>query len=267
MPRRTVFLPYQPKTILNKGQRADHWFWTRYSAYPYTGCQHGCEFCYCRERKFCPHDDPLDFPYVIRVKENAPALLRRDAGPRAPRRDRRRRLPARRAQVPADTADARSLPGAGLPGLHPEPLAPGAARPRSAAGDQRARPGRRRVQRDLGARLAELRPRLRDGATGPARREALRGHGADRRSGDRDGHLLHADPARRVRRRRQPGGGRTRDGGSRRPVRACGRIDPGRPAARLLLRRAAGALSGPGSIATNASIRWEATGRSDNPGR
>ena len=37
MPRRTVFLPYQPKTILNKGQRADHWFWTCYSAYPYTG--------------------------------------------------------------------------------------------------------------------------------------------------------------------------------------------------------------------------------------
>ena len=88
MPRRTVFLPYQPKTILNKGQRADHWFWTRYSAYPYTGCQHGCEFCYCRERKFCPHDDPLDFPYVIRVKENAPALLRRAVDPCAPRCDR-----------------------------------------------------------------------------------------------------------------------------------------------------------------------------------
>jgi len=84
MPRRTVFLPYQPKTILNKGQRADHWFWTRYSAYPYLGCQHGCEFCYCRERKFCPHDDPADFPYLIRVKANAPALLRR-ALARAPR--------------------------------------------------------------------------------------------------------------------------------------------------------------------------------------
>jgi DNA repair photolyase len=77
MSRRTMFLPYRPTTILNKGQRADHWFWTRYSAYPYLGCQHGCEFCYCRERKFCPHDDPADFPYVIRVKENAPVLLRR----------------------------------------------------------------------------------------------------------------------------------------------------------------------------------------------
>jgi DNA repair photolyase len=62
---------------LNKGKRADHWFWTRYSAYPYIGCQHGCEFCYCRERKYSPFDDPHDFAYIIKVKENAADLLRR----------------------------------------------------------------------------------------------------------------------------------------------------------------------------------------------
>ncbi len=77
MTRRTVFIPYRPKTILNKHKRADHWFWTRYSAYPFIGCQHGCEFCYCRERKYAPYDDPADFAYVIKVKENAPELLRR----------------------------------------------------------------------------------------------------------------------------------------------------------------------------------------------
>lgn len=77
MTRRTQFVPYQPKTILNKGKRADHWFWTRYSAYPYLGCQHGCEFCYCREQKYSPYDDPQDFAHVIKVKENAPALLRK----------------------------------------------------------------------------------------------------------------------------------------------------------------------------------------------
>ena len=77
MSRRAIFLPYRPKTILNKHKRADHWFWTRYSAYPYVGCQHGCEFCYCRERKYAPYDDPADFAYVIKVKENAPELLRR----------------------------------------------------------------------------------------------------------------------------------------------------------------------------------------------
>jgi len=77
MSRRTRFVPYKPKTILNRHKRADHWFWTRYSAYPYIGCQHGCEFCYCREQKYSPYDDPNDFAYVIKVKENAAELLRR----------------------------------------------------------------------------------------------------------------------------------------------------------------------------------------------
>jgi len=76
-PRCLTFLPYRPKTILNKHKRADHWFWTRYSANPYIGCQHGCEFCYSREQKYSPYDDPNDFAYVIKVKENAPELLRR----------------------------------------------------------------------------------------------------------------------------------------------------------------------------------------------
>jgi DNA repair photolyase len=75
--RRAVFQLYHPKTILNKSKRADHWFWTRYSAYPYIGCQHGCEFCYCRERKYTPYEDIEDFAYLIKVKENAPELLRR----------------------------------------------------------------------------------------------------------------------------------------------------------------------------------------------
>jgi DNA repair photolyase len=77
MARRTQFVPYRPKAVLNKHKRPDHWFWTRYSAYPYKGCQHKCIFCYCRERKYCPFEDLNDFGYVIQVKENAPELLRR----------------------------------------------------------------------------------------------------------------------------------------------------------------------------------------------
>jgi DNA repair photolyase len=77
MSRRARFVPYRPKSILNKHSRPDHWFWTRYTAYPYKGCLHGCEFCYCRERKYCPLEDVDDFGYVIQVKENAPELLRR----------------------------------------------------------------------------------------------------------------------------------------------------------------------------------------------
>lgn len=76
MSRRLQFISYQPKTILNKHKRADHWFWARYTAYPYTGCQHGCDFCYCREQKYSPYTDPNDFAYVVKVKENAAGLLR-----------------------------------------------------------------------------------------------------------------------------------------------------------------------------------------------
>jgi len=75
--RKTVFETYRPRTILNKHKRPDHWFWTRYTAYPYIGCQHGCHFCYCRESKYAPYDTVDDFPYRIKVKENAPALLRK----------------------------------------------------------------------------------------------------------------------------------------------------------------------------------------------
>jgi DNA repair photolyase len=87
MSQRTQFVCYQPKSILNKGKRADQWFWTRYGAYPYLGCQHGCAFCYSRERKYIPHkpQDPAElydfekdeFSHLIKVKENAPQLLRR----------------------------------------------------------------------------------------------------------------------------------------------------------------------------------------------
>lgn len=77
MARKATFTLYKAKTILNKAKRADHWFWTRYSAYPYIGCQHGCEFCYSRENKFSQFDDLDEFAYKIRVKENAHLLLQR----------------------------------------------------------------------------------------------------------------------------------------------------------------------------------------------
>ncbi len=77
MSKRVIFELYRAKTILNKGKRPDHWFWARYSAYPYKGCLHGCQFCYCRELKYCPLENMDDFGYVIQVKENAPDLLRR----------------------------------------------------------------------------------------------------------------------------------------------------------------------------------------------
>jgi DNA repair photolyase len=41
------FQEYQAKKILNVHKHVDGgWFWDKYSAHPYIGCRHGCEFCY-----------------------------------------------------------------------------------------------------------------------------------------------------------------------------------------------------------------------------
>jgi DNA repair photolyase len=71
------FVPYKPKAILNTHKHPDHWFWSKYTAHAYSGCQHGCAFCYTREEKYSPYDSPDEFSHTIKVKENAPYLLRK----------------------------------------------------------------------------------------------------------------------------------------------------------------------------------------------
>lgn len=71
------YIPYRPKSILNTHRHPDHWFWSKYTAHPYTGCQHGCVFCYTREEKYSPYESPDEFSQTIKVKENAPELLRK----------------------------------------------------------------------------------------------------------------------------------------------------------------------------------------------
>jgi DNA repair photolyase len=41
----------------------------------FVGCVR--QYCYCREVKYYPYEDPQDFAYRIQVKESAPELLRR----------------------------------------------------------------------------------------------------------------------------------------------------------------------------------------------
>lgn len=83
----TDYKLYKPKTILNTQRHCDGgWFWNKYSAFPYLGCEWGCEYCYWRGEKYNPHkasrdpevpkyDDP--FSEYIKVKEGAPELLRK----------------------------------------------------------------------------------------------------------------------------------------------------------------------------------------------
>jgi len=66
------FQEYRTDRILNVHKHVDGpWFWTKYSAHPYVGCQSGCEFCYCRGGRYLGKRDPETFDTVIGVKINA----------------------------------------------------------------------------------------------------------------------------------------------------------------------------------------------------
>jgi len=80
-----VIKSYQPKSILNVHKHIDGgWFWNKYSAFPYLGCQYGCQYCYWRDEKYNPHKPSRDpellkfedpFSQYIKIKKNAAQLL------------------------------------------------------------------------------------------------------------------------------------------------------------------------------------------------
>jgi DNA repair photolyase len=79
------FQEYAAKKILNVHKHVDGgWFWDKYSAHPYIGCRHGCEFCYSRGGHYLGKRDPDTFDTLIQVKTNAPDLLRKEIARRTP---------------------------------------------------------------------------------------------------------------------------------------------------------------------------------------
>jgi len=80
------FVPYQPKRILNIHKHVDGgWFWTKYGAHPYIGCQGGCVYCYWRDEKYNmlardPAARHLSDPFsqYIKIKTNACELLQKE---------------------------------------------------------------------------------------------------------------------------------------------------------------------------------------------
>src|SRR5437879_2556801 len=74
---RTQFLKDTSRTIIATNDSPDVGFSA--SINPYRGCEHGCAYCYARPtHEYLGFSAGLDFESKILVKEDAPALLRRE---------------------------------------------------------------------------------------------------------------------------------------------------------------------------------------------
>ena len=78
----TVFFRDSSKSVLARNDSPDLPF--RYSLNPYRGCEHGCSYCYARpSHEYLGFSAGLDFETKILVKDDAPALLRREMSRRS----------------------------------------------------------------------------------------------------------------------------------------------------------------------------------------
>ena len=74
---RTQFLKDKSDTIITRNDSPDVGF--EFTVNPYRGCEHGCIYCYARPtHEYLGFSAGLDFETKILVKEEAPALLRRE---------------------------------------------------------------------------------------------------------------------------------------------------------------------------------------------
>jgi len=71
----TKFIEIEAKSILQKYKFRDDWFWNRYGANPYRGCQFACNYCDAITEKYLVHESYKDFSRIIYVKKNAPKIL------------------------------------------------------------------------------------------------------------------------------------------------------------------------------------------------
>jgi DNA repair photolyase len=73
----TQFFRDHSQTVISRNDSPDIPF--RASLNPYRGCEHGCSYCYARNsHEFLGFSAGLDFETKIMVKEDAPALLRKE---------------------------------------------------------------------------------------------------------------------------------------------------------------------------------------------
>ena len=60
------------KSILNRLEYIDSWFWCRYTMNPYQGCEHACVYCDARSSRYYIHED---FDETIHIKKNMAEIL------------------------------------------------------------------------------------------------------------------------------------------------------------------------------------------------
>ena len=73
----TTYYRDASRTILAENDSPDLGF--RFSINPYRGCEHGCIYCYARpSHEYLGFSAGLDFETRLLIKEDAPALLRRE---------------------------------------------------------------------------------------------------------------------------------------------------------------------------------------------
>lgn len=78
----TRFFTERARSVLTRNDSPDVGF--EASVNPYRGCEHGCIYCYARPtHEYLGFSSGLDFESKILVKEDAPALLRRELSARS----------------------------------------------------------------------------------------------------------------------------------------------------------------------------------------
>jgi DNA repair photolyase len=70
-----TYKEYECKSMLRLHKYVDNWFWSSASVSPYKACEHACNYCDGRSKKYHASED---FDNIIHVKINAPEVLKRE---------------------------------------------------------------------------------------------------------------------------------------------------------------------------------------------
>ena len=77
-----TYKEYHCKSMLRMHKYVDNWFWSAASISPYKACEHACNYCDGRSKRYHASED---FDRVIYVKINAPQVLKKELNKLFPR--------------------------------------------------------------------------------------------------------------------------------------------------------------------------------------